>query len=142
MPTFTDQMKTLTEAIRGGRADRSAAVARLQDHAEQVLSTAQAFMKRVSDDHQAMAREARSELAANRRGRSEEVHAFRAATRRDQRESRDRLRRLLDDNRAQRQECMGQMLHGFHEAQQRVAHDLHTAARLWHDLECRGASGK
>lgn len=138
MPTFADQMKTTTDALRAARADRAAAVLKVQDHAEQVLSSAQTFLKRLCDDHQALAREARAELAANRRGRCEEVRAFREATRRAQQDSRERLRRQLDDNRAQRQEFMGQMLHGFQETQQRLARDLQEASRLWHDLVGRG----
>lgn len=134
MPSFSDQMKALTDEIFSVRDERADALAGMKKHTEELLGNARAFLKQLSDDHRAMAARMHSELATNHQERSAQVQAFRDHARRERHQAHERLRHMLDRNRADRRHFLDRMLHQFHQTQQQLAADFQAAAHTWEQL--------
>jgi len=142
MHSFTERMKTMSEAILTSRRERCAAVAGVKEHTEQVLSEAEVFLQRLNQEHRDLAARTRSELASNRRDRSEQLRQFRDDVRRGHQETRDRLRQMLGNVRHVRQEHVGQLRQSFNECQRHLADDLREASRLWQQVQHDGVAEK
>jgi len=108
MPTFSDQVQALCEAVFTAKCARASAAARLK-----------------------------ADLAANCRERSEQVQAFRDRVRSEHRAAADRLRRTLQQNQQDRQQTVNSMLESFDQAQRAFGEQCQAASRAWREMQER-----
>ncbi len=134
MTSFAAKMRTLIDELRLSREGRLAALHGLSVHTRHVLSSARCFVKNLHRDHKAMARQLKSTLAGQRRRQSAGVEAMRRDNRKRLRNRGQYLRGSLSENRAARQEAVGNLLNGFRHVQKEIVNDLGGAAGIWRGL--------
>jgi len=133
--TFTEQMKTLVDEVTSTRDDRSAAVARFKKETEQMLNGARACVKQTASEHLEMAKQLQADLANHCKDRLNQVQALREHARGELRETRVRLRQMLEQTKADRQRHVTNLMQTFQETRRLLAVDIQEASHLWHGLQ-------
>lgn len=130
MPTFSEQVQALCEAVFTAKCARASAV-------DEILASSRQRQQNVRDDQDAAAARLKADLAANCRERSEQVQAFRDRVRSEHRAAADRLRRTLQQNQQDRQQTVNSMLEGFDQAQRAFGEQCQAASRAWREMQER-----
>lgn len=131
MALFTEQMEMLTNELLTSRQERASFVSDVQEGAHKLLADAQTFMHTVSQEHGAMAKELRTELATNSKERLQVVKTLRQQNREHFQSMRKGMRELLTQTRRQRQQHVAELRTECRTAQKDLASDLRQAARVW-----------
>jgi len=133
MPTFSDQVQALCEAVFTAKCARASAAARLKadlaancrersDNCRERSEQVQAFRDRVRSEHRAAADRLRRTLQQNEQDRQQTVN---------------RLRRTLQQNQQDRQQTVNSMLESFDQAQRAVGEQCQAASRAWREMQER-----
>lgn len=128
---FADNMKAFVAKIEECHRARSAAVADIHAGTVRLRDGARTFMDEVEREHHKQSRQVRSTLAESQRARREQVREMREAISADLHETHECLNEMLHDNRAERQEHLGRLMHEFQGARKALAGNLREAGRLW-----------
>jgi ABC-type multidrug transport system ATPase subunit len=138
MPNFAEEIQSLCDSVFAAKRGRQTAVAELKVQTKELMDENERSIQSVRDEQREQAAEDKAALAANCRDRSEQVQAFREATRDKLQSVAEDLREKLESNQHERQEAVSEMLKSFNEVQVDFRTQCQTATRLWREMRQRG----